>query len=74
MPKFVIAFVAPSKDTILKHKIVEATEKESALKAFFNEEASQFYSNDEQGFHYFREDFFDPQAASGSIIQVASGE
>ncbi len=69
MPKFAIAFVAPTDEKTLRHRIVESADAESALKAFFKEEVSEFYSDNEQGFHYFREDFFDEALSSGSVIQ-----
>jgi hypothetical protein len=70
MPKYSIAFVTPSKSSALRHRIVEADDRDSALRRFFNEEASEFYSNDDQGFYYFKEDFFDEIAASGNIIEL----
>jgi guanylate kinase len=70
MPKFVIAFVVPSKENLLKHKIVEGEDKDAALKTFFAQEVSEYYSNDEQGYYYFKEDFADPNVASGSILQL----
>ena len=69
MSKFSIAFVAPAQNSQLKHKIVEGTDQDSALKTFFSEEASEYYSADDQGYFYFKEDFFDTAAPSGSIIQ-----
>ena len=68
MSKFAIAFVIPSKDNLLKHKIVEGPDKDTALKTFFTEEVSEFYSNDEQGYYYFKEDFGDQGIAAGSIL------
>jgi guanylate kinase len=69
MPKFAIAFVAPTDEKTLRHRIVESADSEAALKVFFKEEVSEFYSDNEQGYHYFREDFFDEALASGSVIQ-----
>jgi guanylate kinase len=68
MPKFSIAFIVPAEKSQLKHRIVEGTDQESALKSFFNEETAEFYSNDDQGYFYFKEDFFDQAVPSGSII------
>lgn len=69
MPKFSIAFIAPSKVSTLKHRIIESQDQDSALKSFFSDEASEFYSDDDQGFFYFKEDFFDETNPSGSVIR-----
>jgi hypothetical protein len=69
MPKFSIAFIAPSKVSTLKHRIVEGQDQDSALKSFFSDEASEFYSDDDQGFFYFKEDFFDETNPSGSVVR-----
>ncbi len=70
MPKYAIAFIAPTESAQLKHKILEGDNKDIALRKFFNEEASEYYSNDEQGFYYFKDDFFDTNTSSGSIIEI----
>lgn len=70
MPRYAIAFIAPSESAQLRHKILEGENKDSALRKFFNEEASEYYSNDEQGFYYFKDDFFDSNTSSGSIIEI----
>ncbi|MBN1759546.1 MAG: hypothetical protein JW863_14560 [Chitinispirillaceae bacterium] len=70
MPRFAVAFVTPSQNSQLIHKILEGENKESVLKTFFTESVSDFYSNDEQGFHYFKDDFFDDTTPSGSIIEI----
>jgi hypothetical protein len=70
MPKYAVAFVAPSEEKSLKHRIVEGTDVETALKAFFKEELAEYYSDNEQGYHYFREDFFDEGLTAGSIIAL----
>jgi hypothetical protein len=69
MPKFSIAFVEPEQNS-LKHKIIEAADKDVALKTFFTEEASANYSADDQGYFYFKEDFFDEATSAGSIISL----
>lgn len=71
MPKYSIAFIAPTQSAQLRHKILEGDTKDIALRKFFVEEASEFYSNDEQGFYYFKDDFFDTNASTGSIIEIA---
>ena len=70
MPKYSIAFLAPGEKSPLKHRILENADQESALRAFFNEDTAEFYTNDEQGFFYFKEDFFDTSNPGGSIIQI----
>ncbi len=68
MPKFSVVFLAPGEKNQFIHRIIESTDKDSALRTFFTEETTEFYSNDEQGYYYFKEDFFDTSNPSGSII------
>ena len=70
MPRFAVAFVTPSKNGRLIHRIIEGESKDSALKQFFTESVNDFYSTDAQGFHYFKEDFFDDVSPGGSIIEL----
>jgi hypothetical protein len=70
MPKFSIAFIVPEKKNMLRHRILESSDRDTALRQFFNEEIVQYYSNDDQGFFYFKEDFFDSADASGSVITL----
>lgn len=70
MAKYSIAFIAPDEKKQLRHRIIESPVKDAALKAFFEMELSDFYSNDEKGFFYFKEDFFDTTTRSGSIIEL----
>ena len=70
MPNFAIAFIVPSKVTQLNHRIIDAENKESALRKFFDEELKEYYSEDDQGFFYFKEDFEDERANVGSIIEL----
>ncbi|MDG5814415.1 hypothetical protein QA601_04955 [Chitinispirillales bacterium ANBcel5] len=70
MPKYSIAFITPSKRQQIRHRIIEEENRDSALEKFFNEEASEFYSADDQGFYYFKDDFFDEITSSGSIIEI----
>ena len=53
-----------------RHRIIEGETKEAALRRFFEEELKEFYSEDDQGFFYFKEDFFDDRVQSGSIIEI----
>ncbi len=71
MPKYAIAFIVPSKSSpSVCHRLVEGDTKEAALRRFFDEELKEYYSEDDQGFFYFKEDFFDDRTQSGSIIEV----
>jgi len=72
MSKYAIAFVTPTKRIQLRHKIVEGENRDSALRTFFGENAVEYYSNDESGFLYFKEDFFDEATGSGSVIELES--
>lgn len=70
MPKFSIAFITPDSAKPLRHRIIESGDQESALRKFFEEETVEFYSGDEQGYHYFKEDFFDISESTGSILNL----
>jgi len=70
MPKFAIAFVVPADNTPLCHKIVESETKDAALRKFFTDNVSEHYSNDEQGYYYFKEDFYDEETNAGSMIEL----
>lgn len=70
MPKFSIAFIIPQGNEQLKHRIIESPDQESALQQFFKEETAEFYSQDEQGYYYFKEDFSDSSNPQGSIIPL----
>jgi len=70
MSKYAVAFIVPSKTIRLCHRIVEGDTKEAALRKVFDEELKECYSDDDQGFFYFKEDFFDEHAPSGSIIEI----
>ncbi len=69
MSKFSIVFLAPVEKNRFMHRIIESQDQESALKSFFlKEEITDFYTNDEQGFFYFKQDFIEPSNPAGSII------
>ncbi len=70
MPKYAIAFISPDEKRPLRHHIIDAADKETALKQFFTQELTGFYSNDGQGYHYFKEDFLDKTAGLGSMLPV----
>ncbi len=68
MHKYSIVFVPPAENIQLKHRIIESTDQETALKTFFSEEITDYYTDDEQGFFYFKQDFFEQSGPSGSIL------
>ncbi len=72
MLSFSIAFIAPDEKGSLIHKVVDADDEQSAMKLFFAEKAVKYYSNDDQGFYYFKEDFSHPKEPAGSIIKIGS--
>ena len=71
MPKFSIAFTALTDKNPLRHQVLDAPDQEAALKEFFGKELLDLYSDDEQGYFYFKEDFADRSNRCGSVIQVA---
>jgi guanylate kinase len=71
MPKYAIAFISPAETNELRHSIIESPDKDTALRQFFAQEVSELYSSDEQGYYYFREDFYDELVRSGSIIECS---
>lgn len=68
MPNFSIVFITPVGKNKFKHRIIEGPDQESALKTFFVEEITEFYSDDEQGYFYFKDDFFDESNPAGGIV------
>jgi len=71
MSKYAIAFVLHSKsNTTVCHRVIEGESREAALRSFFDQELKDYYSEDDQGFYYFKEDFFDDRSPSGSIIEL----
>lgn len=70
MAFFSIAFIAPDEKGSLQHKVVEADNEKNAMRLFFSENAVKYYSNDDQGFYYFQEDFKHPKDPAGSILEI----
>ncbi len=68
MPKYSVVFMAPVEKNQLNHRIIESEDQESALRAFFSEGIAEYYTDDEQGFFYFKQDFLDSEDPSGNII------
>ena len=70
MATFSIAFMTPEVPSKLIHKMVSSENEPEALRKFFAENATSFYSNDDKGFHYFQEDFTDSDSPLGNIIPI----
>ena len=69
MPRYAIAFITAKPSLI--HRLVEMDSREAAFRAFFNDHvASEGYTEDAEGFAYFREDFDNPEDPMGSILEV----
>ncbi len=68
MPRYAIAVTSTANKVI--QKVIEGEGQDSALRKFFDENMATQYSNDDQGYFYFKEDFFDPKAPVGSILEV----
>ncbi|MBF0433046.1 MAG: hypothetical protein HQK83_17315 [Fibrobacteria bacterium] len=68
MPKYAIAFLAPNQEFL--HKVVEMDTKESALRFFFQNYIGDNYSQDDEGYNYFVEDFSDTDAPQGNILEL----
>lgn len=68
MPRYAIAVIS-SKSKVV-HKIVEGEGRDAALKKFFEENMADQYSNDDQGYYYFKEDYFDPHGPIGSMLEI----
>lgn len=68
MPKYVIAFITPKPSLV--HEVVELDSRDSALRFFFNQFIMVGYSQDDEGFSYFKEDFFDPESPLGHILEL----
>ena len=66
--KYSIAFISPGNN--LMHRIIEAPDQDKALRHFFDEINLASYSRDDDGFYYFREDFFETKPKSGSILEL----
>lgn len=68
MPRYAIAFYSPKPALI--HQVVEMDSRDSALRYFFNTYVKEGYSQDTEGFSYFKEDFADAQEPMGNILEI----
>jgi hypothetical protein len=68
MNKYSIAFISPGGN--LLHRLVMAKNEDEALRTFFKEVNLASYSQDEDGFYYFKEDFSYGERPAGNILQI----
>jgi hypothetical protein len=68
MPRFSIAFISPGGN--LMHRTVESPGEDEALRAFFNEINLASYTRDDEGYNYFKEDFFEAKPRNGSLLPL----
>ncbi|OGS36459.1 MAG: hypothetical protein A2293_00040 [Elusimicrobia bacterium RIFOXYB2_FULL_49_7] len=68
MNKYSIAFLSPGNN--LLHRIVMAKNEEEALRTFFNEIKLASYTQDDEGFFYFKEDFTFGDRPAGNVIKL----
>jgi hypothetical protein len=71
MNRYSIAFISPGNN--LLHRVVFAKTEDEAMRLFFNEIKLASYTQDDDGFFYFREDFNytkQGERPAGSIIKV----
>ncbi|HKP96615.1 MAG TPA: hypothetical protein VJ385_12725 [Fibrobacteria bacterium] len=68
MPRYAIAFITPKPSLV--HQVVEMDSRESALRFFFNQYVTHGYSQDSEGFSYFKEDFSDAENPLGSMVEL----
>ncbi|HSQ43198.1 MAG TPA: hypothetical protein VLM37_13040 [Fibrobacteraceae bacterium] len=67
MPRFVLSFFSEVQG--LRSQLLEAETQDAALRLFFEQDAMD-YSKNNEGFSYFREDFFDESRPLGSIVEI----
>jgi hypothetical protein len=65
--RFVIAVYSEALGVV--QKCMQADSQELALRLFFDENVQE-YSKNEEGFTYFKEDFFESSHPIGAIVQV----
>ena len=68
MKRLSVAFISPGSNLV--HRIIEAESQDAALKQFFDTVNFVSYSRDQAGFDFFKEDFFDGDMPSGSILEI----
>lgn len=68
MPRYAIAFMTAKPSLI--HHFVDMDSRESALRFFFQNYVGDAYSQDEEGFSYFKEDFFQADPPMGHVLEV----
>jgi len=68
MPRYAIAFMTEKPSLI--HRFVEMDSREAALRFFFSNYVGEFYSPDEEGFSYFKDDFFHADTPMGNVLEI----
>jgi len=68
MNRYSIAFISPGNN--LLHRIIRAKSEEEALRTFFNEIKLASYTQDDDGYFYFKEDFNFGERPAGNILQI----
>jgi hypothetical protein len=68
MNRYSIAFISPGNN--LLHRIIRAKNEEEALQTFFKEIKLASYTQDDDGYFYFKEDFNFGERPAGSIVLI----
>lgn len=68
MPRYAIAFVTAKPSLI--HQLVSMDSREAALRYFFKQYIGDAYSQDEEGYAYFKDDFFNADSPMGHVLEV----
>lgn len=69
MARYAIAITLPDTNRVM-HKIVEGDGQDIVLRKFFDDNMESHYSIDDQGYYYFKEDFFDSKNPVGSMLEI----
>ncbi len=67
LARFVISHYSEAQGLV--QKVVELDTQEAALRFYF-EQYIEEYSNNDEGYLYFKEDFFDSSKPNGSITEI----
>jgi hypothetical protein len=70
MPRYAIAFITAKPSLI--HHLVEMDTREAAIRFFFLNHIGDEYSHDDEGYSYFKEDFFHPDAPLGHVLEITT--
>jgi hypothetical protein len=67
MPRFAVSFFSDLHG--MQATLVDASDREGALKKFFEKEVKEYTKNGE-GFAYFKEDFQDDTRPLGAVVEI----